>query len=264
MKGTVPFLETVSMSAGYEGRTVISDIDLNLGKGEILSLIGPNGSGKSTILKAVTGQIPYTGGSVRLFGKELKTISPKQRALLVASALTSPVKTPMMTCFEAAAAGRYPHTGAFGLLTKEDREKTMEALSLVEAADIAGKMTDRVSDGQRQRVMLARAVCQDTPLIILDEPATFLDIRHRTEFLTLLRELTAKKEIAVLMATHEIEGAVKISDRVICIKEGRKDREGDPHTVCDPAYLSELFGLNEEFRNKAENMGTIPDILKRS
>ena len=207
------------LSVGYQGVPLIENIKINLNRGEILTLIGPNGAGKSTILKSIAGQLKPLGGCILLEGENLKQLSGNELARKMAVMLTKMQKTELMTCEEVVSAGRYPYTGRFGILSKEDHEKVREAMELVQAAELAKLDFQKVSDGQRQRILLARAICQEPELILLDEPTSYLDIRYKLEFLSVLQEMTRKKKVTVILSLHELELAEKISDRILCIKE---------------------------------------------
>ncbi len=239
------YFTTDKLSVGYQGVPLIENIKINLKQGEILTLIGPNGAGKSTILKSIAGQLKPLGGCILLEGENLKQLSGNELARKMAVMLTKKQQAELMTCEEVVAAGRYPYTGRFGILSKEDHEKVREAMELVQAAELANLDFQQVSDGQRQRILLARAICQEPELILLDEPTSYLDIRYKLEFLSVLQEMTRKKKVTVILSLHELELAEKISDRILCIKGHCVDRIGRPQEVFVPGYLSELFGMTK-------------------
>ena len=166
--------------------------------------------------------------------------------------LTEHVRPELMTCWDVAAAGRYPYTGRLGLLSDEDRAKVDEALALVGADELADRDFSCISDGQRQRVLLARAICQEPEVIVLDEPTSFLDIRYKLELLTVLKQLVREKQVAVILSLHEIDLAQKLSDRLICVHNGRIERCGTPEQVFTGDYIRTLYDLergtyNEQF-----------------
>ena len=221
-------------------------------RGEILTLIGPNGSGKSTILKSLIRQLALIGGTVYLDGKSLQTLPERDLARTMSVLLTEHVRPELMTCWDVAAAGRYPYTGRLGLLSDEDRAKVDEALALVGADELADRDFSCISDGQRQRVLLARAICQEPEVIVLDEPTSFLDIRYKLELLTVLKQLVREKQVAVILSLHEIDLAQKLSDRLICVHNGRIERCGTPEQVFTGDYIRTLYDLgrgtyNEQF-----------------
>lgn len=247
-----PFVETKEMTVGYRGVPLIRDIALSVHRGEILTLIGPNGSGKSTILKSLIRQLALIGGTVYLDGKSLQTLPERDLARTMSVLLTEHVRPELMTCWDVAAAGRYPYTGRLGLLSDEDRVKVNEALALVGADELADRDFSCISDGQRQRVLLARAICQEPEVIVLDEPTSFLDIRYKLELLTVLKQLVREKQVAVILSLHEIDLAQKLSDRLICVHNGRIERCGTPEQVFTGDYIRTLYDLergtyNEQF-----------------
>ncbi len=237
------YLSTRNMDVGYNGKALIRDICLDIRKGEIITLIGPNGAGKSTILKSITKQLQLIGGTVVLSGLELKNMSGAALSKKMAVVLTERLNTELMTCHEIVASGRYPYTGRLGILSKEDEDKVEEAMAAVHASDIGYRDFNAISDGQKQRVLLAKALCQEPEIIILDEPTSFLDIRHKLELLTILRSMAALKGITVVMSLHEIDLAQKISDRIICVKGDRITRFGPPEEIFREEIIRDLYGI---------------------
>ena len=236
-------LYTDKLSVGYGDRTVVSDIALSAEPGQILCLIGPNGAGKSTLLKTLLRLLPPTAGAVYLEGKELRTYSERELARRSAAMLTGRPEPELMKSAEVVAAGRYPYTGRLGILSEEDRRVVRESMEKVGVSELADTDFTHLSDGQRQRVLLARALCQEPRLLILDEPTSFLDIRHKLDFLQLLRELVRERQLAVVMSMHELELAQRFADRLLCIRDGRVDRAGSPEEIFSGGYIERLYGL---------------------
>ena len=236
-------LRLEKLTVGYGGQPLISDISLEVKKGEILTLIGPNGAGKSTILKTLIGQLRAMGGKVFLMERDMSALSGREVATCLSMVMTERVKTEYMTCREVVSTGRYPYTGQLGILSEEDWAKVEECLELVHASGIAEQDFMEISDGQRQRVLLARALCQEPEVLVLDEPTSFLDVRYKLEMLSIIRSLTAEKQLAVIMSLHELDLARKISDRIACVKEGTIGRSGTPEEVFRGNYMSELYDM---------------------
>ena len=236
-------LYTDKLSVGYGDRTVVSDIALSAEPGQILCLIGPNGAGKSTLLKTLLRLLPPTAGAVYLEGKELQAYSERELARHSAAMLTGQPEPELMKSAEVVAAGRYPYTGRLGILSEEDRRVVRESMEKVGVSELADTDFTHLSDGQRQRVLLARALCQEPRLLILDEPTSFLDIRHKLDFLQLLRELVRERQLAVVMSMHELELAQRFADRLLCIRDGRVDRAGSPEEIFSGGYIEQLYGL---------------------
>jgi len=150
----------------------------------------------------------------------------------------------MMSCYEMVSTGRHPYTGFFGSLSGEDESKIRESMELMGVADLADRPFTNISDGQRQRIMLSRAICQEPGLLVMDEPVSFLDIKHKLEFLSLLDMLRKQRGITVIMSLHELELAKEISDKILCIKDGRCDRVGSPEEIFDGEYVAKLFDID--------------------
>ena len=203
------YFETESLSVGYAGKTLIHDINIAVERGEILTLIGPNGSGKSTILKTITKHLEKIAGVVTIENNNISKWSNKELAKRLSVMLTDRINPELMTCEQVVAMGRYPYTNHFGGLTKEDRSIVQESMRMVHAQELADRPFSDISDGQRQRIMLARAICQQPEVIVLDEPTSYLDIRHKIELLDILRKMAAENHVAVVMSLHEVDLAAK-------------------------------------------------------
>ena len=232
------------LTVGYDKKPLIKDICIGIEKGEIVTLIGPNGSGKSTILKSITRQLKLVGGNVEFDGKNLHELSFRELSTKMAVVLTERMKPELMTCHDIVATGRYPYTGRLGMLTREDEEKVEKAMRAVHAEELGGRDFNAISDGQRQRVLLARAICQEPEVIILDEPTSFLDIRHKLELLAILRRMAKEKGITVIMSLHEIDLAQKISDKIICVKGDAISHFGAPETIFREDIIRELYEID--------------------
>ena len=221
------YLQTEDLAVGYQGRTLIGEISLAVQRGRIVTLIGPNGSGKSTILKTIAGQLPRIGGAAYLDGEELRARMDPE----------------LMTCRDVVSSGRYPYTGKLGILTAEDRKIVDESLRRTDAEAFADRPFQAVSDGQRQRILLARALCQQPELIVLDEPTSYLDIRYKLELLTILKRMVREEELAVLMSLHELDLARRVSDTVVCVAGDHIDRVGPPEEIFTRDYIAKLYHM---------------------
>lgn len=231
------------LTAGYGNSAVVHEICLQAAPGEILCLIGPNGAGKSTVLKTLMRELPPLGGTILLDDQPLAALNEIEHARRSAAVLTSRISPELITCEEVVALGRYPYTGRLGILSDLDRRRIDEVVSLVGIEDIRTRQFDRISDGQRQRVLLARALCQDPGLLILDEPTSFLDIRSKLEFMSLLRRLVRETQIAVILSLHELDLAQKFSDRILCIREGRLVAAGSPEEIFSGDTVDRLYNV---------------------
>ena len=204
-------LRTEDLSAGYDRSPVIRNISLHARPGQILTLIGPNGAGKSTLLKTLAQQLEPLGGTVFLGKNPIKSLSANDIAKSMSLLLTERIDPELMTCRDVVATGRYPYTGRLGILSAEDHLKVDEAMTLTHAMELSERPFRAISDGQRQRVLLARALCQDPGVLLMDEPTSYLDIHHKLELLGLLRRLVKEKNLTVIMSLHEIDLAQKVS-----------------------------------------------------
>lgn len=252
------------MCVGYEGKPLIKEIDISVKKGEILTLIGPNGAGKSTILKSIARQLPLIGGAVYLDGKDIAGMSRDELAKKMSVVFTDKIKTEMMSCEDVVATGRYPYTGKFGILSKADYAVVEEAMELVHVTEIKNLDFTKISDGQKQRVMLARAICQEPEMILLDEPTSFLDVKYKLEFLSLLMEMRKKMGLTVIMSLHELELAARVSDKVMCVKGEYIDKYGPPEEIFKESYLISLFDISPRLWQEEICRSVISSVCTRS
>ena len=239
------YIWTENMTVGYGKTPLIRQIGIHVRAGEIVTLIGPNGAGKSTILRSVIRQLGLLEGTVYLDGMPMKGMGEREIAKRMSILMTERIHPELMTCEDVVGTGRYPYTGRMGLLTAEDRGKVREAMELVHAWDLASRDFSQISDGQKQRILLARAICQDPSVIVLDEPTSFLDIRHKLELLTILKDLVRRKKVAVLMSLHELDLAQKLSDYIVCVKGEYIERCGTPEEIFTSSYITGLYGITK-------------------
>jgi len=237
---------TKELAIGYGKAPLLENITLGVQPGQILALIGPNGAGKSTLLKTLAGQLAPMGGAVLLEEKDLSDYSGTARARKLALMAPHSRRAELTTCFDFVSAGRYPYTGRLGILSAEDKRQVHQALELVGAAHLADRDFNCISDGQRQRILLARALCQQPEVILLDEPTSFLDIKGKIELLTILKELARTKNLAVVVSLHELELAGKIADTVVCVSPSGVSGVLTPAQAFTPENIRALYGLSEE------------------
>lgn len=238
-----PYLHIDRLTVGYNGKPLIHEIALSVRKGEIVTLIGPNGAGKSTILKSLSRQLAPLGGTVLLDGRPMAQMRGAELARKLALLTTERVDPERMTCRDVVGTGRYPYTGWLGILSREDRRIVEESLEQVHAGDLADCPFSNISDGQRQRILLARAICQNPDVILLDEPTSFLDIHHKLKLLDILKELVHKKHLAAVLSLHELELAQKISDTVACVSKSTVGPVGPPEDIFVPSVIEPLYSL---------------------
>lgn len=238
------------LSVGYDRKVIVNGIEFEIKQGRILTLIGPNGAGKSTVLKTIAGYLKRLDGTVVFDGINADEISEKDMSKKLSVVLTERIRPELMTCREVVETGRYPYTGSFGLLSEKDREVVGDAVEAVSMQDFAEADFNSVSDGQKQRVMLARAICQEPQILILDEPTSYLDIHHKILFLEILKKLAKEKQIAVIVSMHELDFAEKLSDFVLCIKDGKIPLSGTPDKIFTAENIMELYDIPGELYRK--------------
>ncbi|NLT08616.1 MAG: ABC transporter ATP-binding protein [Ruminococcus sp.] len=237
-------LGSKDLSVGYGQKVVVSGLGFEVCKGEILTIIGSNGAGKSTILKTIAAQLPFISGSVNLADKDISEIAAQDIAKTLSVCFTERIAAEKMTCEDIVATGRYPYTGRLGILSENDRKIVRDSMELTGTSYLCDTDIRCISDGQRQAVMLARAISQQTQVLILDEPASFLDINNKLKLLNILKELVRSRDIAVVQTLHELDLAQRFSDKILCIKDNKADRIGSPEEIFSGSYISELYGID--------------------
>ena len=205
---------SIGYRTGKQEKIVHQHLDFELRAGELTCLLGANGAGKSTLLRTLSASQPSLGGELTLLGKPLKDYTEKERSRTIGVVLTDKTFAGGLSVYELVALGRQPHTGFFGRLTKEDKRIVQEAMENVGIAHKSRNYTAELSDGERQKVMIAKALVQECPLILLDEPTAFLDVVSRIEIMHLLHRLAIEQEKAILLSTHDIEQALVLSDKL--------------------------------------------------
>lgn len=239
-------VNTERLSVGYGRKVIVENIDFDVSQGEILTLIGANGSGKSTILKSILSQLEIISGSIYIDGKQIREMKRPEIAEKISAVMTERIEPELMTCGDIVESGRYPYTGRLGILSAYDIEKVREAMELVGVESLEYTPFGQISDGQRQRVMLARAICQEPEILILDEPTSFLDIHHKIELLNILQRLVREKNLAVIMSLHELDLAQKVSDRIMCISNNKVGRIGTPEEIFSGNYINFLYNMENQ------------------
>ena len=237
-------LSSDSLSVGYGKKITVDDLSFEVRAGEIITLIGSNGAGKSTILKTIASLLPIISGSVYINNTDISAMTERDSSKVLSALFTQRLTAERMTCYEVAATGRYPYTGRLGILSAMDRKIVDEAMDMTSITHLADTDFSFISDGQRQIVMLARAIAQQPKVLVLDEPTSFLDINNKLRLLTLLRKLAKEKCIAIIQSLHELELAQRFSDKLLCIKNGKADRTGTPEEIFSGDYISELYGIH--------------------
>jgi len=235
-------LKIQNLSVSYGPRQILHDISLNVQSGEVLALIGPNGAGKSTLIRAASGVIPYTG-YVRTNGDDFASLSPIQRAKYIATVPQAISLPPAFTVWETVLFGRTPYLGFLGQPSKNDEEIAHQALERINALPLVDRRVGELSGGEQQRVLLARALCQATPVLLLDEPTAHLDLQYQVSLLELVRDLAHKDNLAVLVALHDLNLAAHYADRIALMVAGNIKAIGNAKEVIQPELIQEAYCL---------------------
>jgi ABC-type cobalamin/Fe3+-siderophores transport system ATPase subunit len=233
-------IEIRDLDVKYGSQQVLQSVSLEVKSGETLALLGPNGSGKSTLIRALSGVV-RASGNMRIAGRELGTLSAAERARLVAVVPQSSSLPPAFTVWETVLLGRTPHLNFLGQVSALDEKLAGEALEKVDALALKDRRVGELSGGEQQRVLLARALAQATPVLLLDEPTTHLDLQHQIGLLELVRALARDEELTVLIALHDLNLAARYADRVALIVAGAIRAVGAPKEVLRPELISEIY-----------------------
>lgn len=233
-------IELHGVTLGYGERMLMADASVGFGWGELTALIGRNGTGKSTLLRTIAALARPQSGHITISGKDVASLSMRQVAEKIAFVSTDDVRVQNLRVWDVVSLGRAPYTNWVGRLTDEDRAKVKESLRLVGMEEFTEAAMDSLSDGERQRVMIARALAQDTPIILLDEPTAFLDLPNKYEICLLLRRLAHKEGKCILFSTHDLSIAIEICDTIAMIQGGRF-HYGTAEMLIESGAMGELF-----------------------
>jgi iron complex transport system ATP-binding protein len=241
--GNTPALAAHQLGVGYLERAVISDLSLDVQHGQITALVGPNGSGKSTLLKTLARLLKPNSGAVLLDGKAIHTLSTTEIARQMAILPQGPTAPHGLTVRELVEQGRYPHVGALRMLRTQDHAAIAQALELTDMTGFAHRPLDSLSGGERQRAWIALTLAQDTPVLLLDEPTTFLDIGHQLEVLELVAQLNRERGMTIVLVLHDLNQAARYAHRMLVLNQGQIAADGTPADVLTPELLAAVFGV---------------------
>ncbi|WP_411334226.1 ABC transporter ATP-binding protein [Metabacillus indicus] len=243
MKPALTF-KSEKITAGYENNLILHDVSLSIPSNKISIMIGANGCGKSTLLKTMARLIKPASGQVTLNGKPISKIPPKQLARVLGLLPQSPIVPEGITVADLVGRGRYPHQTFLKGWTKKDYEAVAEAMEIMNITEFADRSIDELSGGQRQRVWIAMALAQQTDILFLDEPTTYLDITYQIEILDLLTDLNRKHGTTIVMVLHDINLSARYADHIFALQQGRLVAEGAPSEVITSSLIKDIFGLN--------------------
>ncbi|MBX0300334.1 ABC transporter ATP-binding protein [Cryobacterium sp. 1639] len=236
-------LTAEALVSGYGNRTIVDGVDLELAAGRITVIVGANACGKSTLLKTLARLIKPTSGAVVLDGKLISELHTKQLARTLGLLPQQPIAPEGIAVADLVGRGRHPHQKLFQSWTTDDDRAVVEALDATGIADLADRSVDELSGGQRQRVWIAMALAQQTDILLLDEPTTFLDIAHQVEVLDLLTDLNHRRGTTIVMVLHDVNLAIRYADTIVAVKDGKVLAMGEPSEVVTCTLIEEVFGL---------------------
>ncbi len=243
-------LSTQDLAIGYKGKrsvvsTIAKNLSLDLNPGQFVCLLGPNGAGKSTLIRTLSGIQKPLSGAITLNGQDLNHLDPKDRARSVSLVLTDTLPVGIFTVYSLVALGRHPHTNWSGGLTEKDHAKIDWALKAVKAEALANRQISELSDGEKQKVMIARALAQEATLMLLDEPTAYLDIIRRVELMRTLRDLAHNEGLTILLSTHDLELAMRSADELWLFSEDGSVSKGQPEHLALTGEIARIFTNDE-------------------
>jgi iron complex transport system ATP-binding protein len=237
-------IEIEQLRIQYGLTPILEGVSLSVRQGEVMALIGPNGAGKTTLIRGVSGVLKPASGQIRILGKDLARLTPAQRASHLAVVPQARNLPEGFTVGQTVLMGRTPYLGWLGQPGDKDRERVHWALQRTDTLELAERYLGELSGGEQQRVLLARALAQDTPALLLDEPTAHLDVRHQSTILNLVRELASEQGLAVLMALHDLNLVALYAESVALLSEGKISIQGDPAEVLTPANLMAAYQVD--------------------
>ena len=243
MSGMSALLEVCNVTLAYGARLAVENASLEVQPGVITALIGPNGSGKTSLIRAASGVLPVRSGSIRLGGREIARMSPVERARLLAVLPQARQLPAAFIARELVSAGRTPWMNWLGQVSSRDQAVIQAAMQRTDTLELAERRVGELSGGEQQRLLLARALAQDAPLLLLDEPSAHLDLRYQIELLERIRSLALELNLGILAALHDLNLAARFADEAVLLVEGRVRASGSLRAVFDPQLLSQAYGI---------------------
>jgi len=240
-------LNIVSLCVGYDKKPVISDFNTRISSPSLVTLIGRNGEGKSTLLKTITGLLPSFSGNISFFNKEISSLSTKEKSTIFSIVLAQPPQIGNITVRDFVGFGRYPYTNWLAMNSKKDNTIIDESLALCGLTDFAQRNFANLSDGEKQKIAIARAIAQNTPVIILDEPTSHLDMVNQIEIFELLHRLVKEKQKTILISSHQLQLAMHYSDEIWLLNQGEIEINA-PTFFMENKTIEQLFRLENKFK----------------
>jgi iron complex transport system ATP-binding protein len=241
-------LRTEDLHIGYKDKAILPPINVSLKEGNLIALIGPNGAGKSTLFKTLTAHIKPIKGKIELFGKELTDYSSKEKARLIGLVLTERPDDMFLKVYDVVASGRCPYTDFFGKIGKEDENVIQESLDIVGINKLKDRYFNTLSDGEKQKVMIAKTLAQNTPIIFMDEPTAFIDYPSKIELFSLMKMLTKERNKTIIFSSHDLELLLRYTDDIWLISKGKQLISAKKDDLIGNEILKEYFNLKEDIK----------------
>ena len=241
-------LRTEDLHIGYKDKAILPPINVSLKEGNLIALIGPNGAGKSTLFKTLTAHIKPIKGKIELFGKELTDYSSKEKARLIGLVLTERPDDMFLKVYDVVASGRCPYTDFFGKIGKEDENVIQESLDIVGINKLKDRYFNTLSDGEKQKVMIAKTLAQNTPIIFMDEPTAFIDYPSKIELFSLMKMLTKERNKTIIISSHDLELLLRYTDDIWLISKGKQLISAKKDDLIGNEILKEYFNLKEDIK----------------
>ncbi len=239
-------LKTNDLLIGYGNKAILPPINITLKEGDLVALIGPNGAGKSTLFKTLTAHIKQIEGNIELMGKDMSNYSSKEKARLIGLVLTSRPDDMFLTVYDVVASGRSPYTNYFGKIKKEDEIIIHESLEIVGINNLKNRYFETLSDGEKQKVMIAKTIAQNTPIIFMDEPTAFIDYPSKIELFSLMKMLTKERNKTIIFSSHDLELLLRYTDDLWLLSKGKELISGKKSELMDKGFIKEYFNLKED------------------
>ena len=241
-------LRTKDLHIGYKDKAILPPINVSLDEGNLIALIGPNGAGKSTLFKTLTAHIKPISGSIELMGKDLSDYSSKEKAMLIGLVLTERPEDMFLKVYDVVASGRCPYTNFFGKIEKEDENIIQESLEIVGINHLKDRYFNTLSDGEKQKVMIAKTLAQNTPIIFMDEPTAFIDYPSKIELFSLMKMLSKERNKTIIFSSHDLELLLRYTDDIWMISKGKELVSAKKDDLLESGILKEYFNLKEDIK----------------
>lgn len=241
-------LRTKNLVVGYKDKAILPPINVSLNEGNLIALIGPNGAGKSTLFKTLTAHIKAVSGEIVLFGKELHSYSAKEKATLIGLVLTERPDDMFLKVYDVVASGRCPYTNFFGKMKEEDENIIKESLDIVGINHLVDRYFSALSDGEKQKVMIAKTIAQNTPIIFMDEPTAFIDYPSKIELFNLMKRLCKEQNKTIVFSSHDLELLLRYTDDIWIVSKGKELISSNKDDLLDKGIIREYFNLKEDIK----------------